>query len=218
MAGASLRIAETTVAEAAYAKLKAAIISGELRPGDPLKERELVMQMGVSRTPIREALQRLSFEGLVEISPHRGARIRALKLEEARELYELRRALEGMSAELAADRAGADAARALFTLAERSTREGGPTCQSLLINHEFHMGLARLAGNERLAQSIERTLDLVSLWRMNAVAIGVAYRDTAFEHRAILTAVITGDGLEARRLMESHLVASWENSMGSARA
>jgi DNA-binding GntR family transcriptional regulator len=216
MTDASLRIEDTTVAEAAYGKLKAAIITGELRPGDPLKERELVMQMGVSRTPIREALQRLAFEGLVVNVPHRGARIRALALEEARELYELRRALEGASAELAAERAGEAEARALFTFADNSTREGGPTRHSLIVNHQFHMGIARLAGNQRLAESIERALDLVSLWRMNAVATGVPYRDTASEHRAVLIAIVTGDGREARRLMEKHLVASWENSTGSA--
>lgn len=214
----NLKVADQTYADAAYRKLKAALVSGVFRPGDALRERELVLRMGVSRTPIREALQRLALEGVLEIPPHRGARVRRLEIEEARELYELRRALEGQSAELAAERAHADALARLEAAAAASTGADGPTPQSLLVNHEFHMSVAALAANTRLAAAIEQTLDLISLWRMGALASGVSRRDVAAEHRAVFEAVAGRDGRRARRLMERHLAASWENSLAAARS
>ena len=214
---AELSVSSATVADAAYARLKSAIISGAFRPDDELKERELVLRMGISRTPVREALQRLALEGMIWSAPHRGARVRRLDLKEARELFELRHALEGRSSELAARRAGRDAAEALRADAQGTTREDGPTARSLLLNHKFHTGLAALAGNRRLADAIGHALDLISLWRLGAIGERAVWRDTAEEHGAILDAVAEGDAPDARRLMEAHVDASWEASVAATK-
>src|SRR5690554_6587275 len=79
-----LRVNDETYGEIAYRKLKEAIILGLIRPGDPLVERDLVEAMGVSRTPIRNAYQRLATEGLVDIAAHKGARVRSLSHAEAK--------------------------------------------------------------------------------------------------------------------------------------
>src|SRR5689334_16840640 len=88
--------------ELAYAQLKADILDGTLRPGDPLGEVDLATRIGVSRTPVREALQRLAMEGLVTWVPGRGAFVSGLSVPDIVELFQLREALESHSARLAA--------------------------------------------------------------------------------------------------------------------
>ena len=95
----------SSVREAAYGHLRDSILRGSLLPGTRISEPNLAEQLGISRTPVREALQRLSQEGLVELTPAKGARVRVLSAEEVREVYEARAMLEGEAARLAAERA-----------------------------------------------------------------------------------------------------------------
>ena len=88
-----------------YDRLRSAIITGYFDPGSRLVERDLTTNLDVSRTPIREALKRLETDGLIVCYPHRGYFVRQPTFEEARQAYELRRALEGLAGELAAARA-----------------------------------------------------------------------------------------------------------------
>lgn len=90
--------------DAAYSELRAFLQSGALGPGDRLGEVELAERFGISRTPVREALRRLAADGLVEISPNRGARVIEWSLQEMQEIFELRAMLEGKGAEWAATR------------------------------------------------------------------------------------------------------------------
>ncbi len=95
---------ERRVVDQVYEYLRARIVDGSLSPGARIVERALT-SLGVSRTPIREALKRLEQDGLVVCLPHRGYRVRSASAEDGRRVYEVRRALEGLAGELAAERA-----------------------------------------------------------------------------------------------------------------
>ena len=207
-----LAIDDPTVSERAYEVLRAAIVSSRFRPGDALQENGLVSEMGISRTPIRAALQRLAVEGLVTIAARRGASVRWLGYDEARDLHEVRRVIEGESAALAARRRSAKVASRLRAVVAGSSTGDGPTPRSLLINHRFHEGIADLAGNRRLAEMIRNTIDLISLWRVEALDQGLRFRGTTEEHGAILDAILDGDEATARALMQAHIDASWATS------
>src|SRR5512138_3094420 len=90
----------------AYAFLREKILSGDLPAGSRLKEQEIAAQLGISRTPVREALARLELEGFIKSSPRRGAIVCQLELDEIDEIYEIRAALEHMVAKRACQRAG----------------------------------------------------------------------------------------------------------------
>lgn len=98
------RTTAVTVAERLFAELRDAIVRGDLAPGEKLVEPELARQFGVSRGPLREALQRLEARRLVERAPHVGARVAALSFERLIDLYHAREAVEGMACRLATER------------------------------------------------------------------------------------------------------------------
>src|SRR5215212_7275999 len=93
-----------TKSDYAYTRLREGVLSGELAPGTVLNQANLAKTIGVSTTPLREALRRLKAEGLVELDAHRDARVTELKAEEARDLFEVRRSLDPLAAALAAQR------------------------------------------------------------------------------------------------------------------
>src|SRR5689334_829893 len=97
-----------TKSESAYQLLRDRILSGALAPGQVLQQRELAATLGISTTPLREALRRLMTEGLVDLDSHRDARITELRAEQARDLIELRSALDPLAAALAAERRTSD--------------------------------------------------------------------------------------------------------------
>jgi DNA-binding GntR family transcriptional regulator len=212
MNDASEHIRVSSLTDEVYQRLRHSLITGDFRPGDALREPELVERFNVSRTPLREALRRLHGGGLVEILPRLGARVRRLSLEEARDLHEVRRILEGQSAALAAQRGDRAALAVLWDVVGESTTLGGPTPRSLLVNQGFHEGIAWASGNARLAHIILEAIDLTSLWRMGALDRGASFRGTVEEHRAILAAVEQGDAAVAQSLMEAHIDASWTAS------
>src|SRR5437763_14293712 len=105
-AGAAVR--HRTMAEAALERLREAIILGELTPGAPLRLEDLARQLGMSISPIREAVRQLEALGLAEHVPHHGAKVMALDVEELRELFSVRLALESMAVRRAAELFGAE--------------------------------------------------------------------------------------------------------------
>src|SRR4029077_11868099 len=115
---ASVELRHRTMAEAALERLREAIIMGELTPGTPLRLEDLARQLGMSISPIREAVRQLEALGLAEHVPHHGAKVMRLDVEELRELFAVRLALEGMAVRRAAELfqpEDADAARAQLT-------------------------------------------------------------------------------------------------------
>jgi len=185
--------------------LREAILSGRFEPGDRLPEPQLAEMFGVSRNPIREALQVLSNEGLVEISPRKGARVPLLSRDELFETIELRAELEGISARNAARHCTSETRAALVDLLERGNRamETGDEERMLECNRQFHGLLAGASRNRYLAEFMRSLRDRTH-WLFARSAAERA--ETSWkEHAAVLEAVIAGNTSDASRMAFQHV-------------
>ncbi len=193
------------VREAVYRHLKDLLLSGRFAPGERLSEPLLAQDLGVSRTPVREALMRLAEEGLVELVPGKGARVKAFTPEEVEEVYGVRALLEGEAAREAALRVTpwelAELSRMLRAIDE-APREDYP--EQMRRDLEFHRALVRLSGNRTLYRLYEDLLATLALARS---ALPTLSQDEATrrEHRAILEALSRRDPEGARRAVEAHV-------------
>lgn len=194
-------------AQAVYRALRRAIIEGALRPAMKLPEDSIGEQFGVSRTLVREALGRLALEGLVELRPNRGAAVASPTLEEARDVFDVRRGLERLVVEALAGRLTAAQARELEAHVGREERaQGRDGPESIALAGEFHIRLAEMTGNALLARYVREVSSRCSL--ILAVYGRPHSSDCAVsEHRALIAALVAGDAAGAARLMDDHLSA-----------
>src|SRR3712207_4059445 len=127
-----------TKADLAYTRVRELILSGELEPGAVLNQAVLAQQIGISTTPLREALKRLKQQGLVQLDAHRDARVAPLDAEEARDLLEVRRSLDPLAASLAADRrTKQDIAEMRAALEGLDALPSNPTVHQLVAHRRF---------------------------------------------------------------------------------
>lgn len=187
--------------------LRVAIIQGELKPGDRLVEGRLAERFGVSRNPVREALKALGNEGLITIVPRRGAVVTELSASEATDVVELRAALEGYSARLAARRLGAEAGEALADVLRRGEEAAarGDIEELHRLNDQFHGQLAN-AGSNRVLADFMRTLRAKTHWLFAPVSRARA-EESWREHAAILRAVLDRDEEMAALLASRHVTS-----------
>ncbi len=187
--------------------LREQILRGRYAPGGRLNEVEISTELGVSRGPVREAMQRLSRDGLIELRAHRGAFVRALGPGEVRDLFEVRRALESTVARLAAMRA-TDAQRAeLRALLEAADPDGDElhADERFQGRRDVHALLADAAGNAALASHVGLVNQELRLLRAQSGEERVRAHDAVEEHGALLEAVLSGDGDRAAAAMAEHL-------------
>jgi DNA-binding GntR family transcriptional regulator len=186
-------------------ELRDAILAGRYKPGERLIEDRLASEYGGSRVPVREALKTLAGEGLVELTPHRGACVADLSHGLVEELVEVRATLEGLNARLAARRRDPEIIaqlRDVLARGDAAARHGTPS-ELAVLNREFHALLA-VAGSNRILQDIMRSLrertELV--FRRNSTERApVDWR----EHAMILAAVVDGDEELATLLATRHV-------------
>ena len=193
------------VREAVYRHLKDLLLSGRFAPGERLSEPLLAQELGVSRTPVREALMRLAEEGLVELVPGRGARVRVFAPEEVEEVYGVRALLEGEAAREAALRAmpwELDALEERLRAIDEASPEDYP--EQMRRDLEFHRALVRLSGNKTLYRLYEDLLSSLALVR-SALPTLSQEETTRKEHRAILEALRRRDPEGAKRAVEAHV-------------
>jgi GntR family transcriptional regulator, rspAB operon transcriptional repressor len=191
-----------------YATLKHRILTCVMMPRARIVEKDLCAEMGVSRTPLREALNRLSLEGLVSILPFRGYIVAPLTVEGFRELCELRRILEPEAAALCAERAtDAEIAR-LDGLAEvRYRREDRRTYEKYLrANSAFHQTLVQGTHNARLETMVMLALDQHDRSLYLGLGIGMDVQPSAVEHRRIVEVIGARDPGQARSVMREHIM------------
>jgi DNA-binding GntR family transcriptional regulator len=190
--------------------IKRAILAGELRPGQSLVEAELAQRLGVSKTPVREALKTLAGAGLVTMSPYRGATVRAIDDDTARAIYDLRLLLEPEAVRRAVLRSAGGTADGLAGLAaaraalDRADASSGKADRSLA-NREFHRALYRDCGNPLLVGVLDDLSDQTALVSAAAWQQEPSWRQEAGEHRAILAAAAAGHGDQAARLLAAHI-------------
>jgi len=199
--------------ERAYTTIRQGILSGAHAPASHLREEELAAQVGVSRTPVREALRRLAAEGLLEVTPNRGVRVSAWSERDLQEIFELRALLESYGARLAAGRIPAAAVQELAALAERMELMAGGRAPDRLervaeINNQFHQGVLAAAANDRLVALLGHVVQVPlvqhTFRRYAAAELG---RSLA-QHREILEALRHRDPAWAESAMRSHILGA----------
>ena len=211
-AGAVQESGNGNATETAIRHIREAIILGKLAPGQRLKETELANTLGLSRTPVREALRVLDAEGLIETSPKRGASVREYDLSDLRELYQLRAAVEGCCANLAAERVEPDEMEALAGSCSRfaELQAGRDVTELVEENLRFHSLIHQAAGSERLTSFVRQVIDVPLVYRSY-----VWYSDNQkfvaqFQHEQILRALEARDPHRAELAMRVHVLEQFE--------
>lgn len=195
--------------EQAYEQIKKAILSGQLRPGQVLVEEQLSQDLGLSRTPLREALVLLEREQLIEMIPYKGTFVTSLTVREARELFQVRAALEPLAIRLAIDRIPA---AELTALAERHLAAAAHIDFDTLVmdNRALHDLILRYADNATLRELINSFIEKIH--RYQAVAhVQISQGDLRAEfqeHLAILQALQARDAAVAQERLQQHLANS----------
>lgn len=188
-------------------QIRRMILTREFTPGERLIQSELAEQLGVSRTPIREALHKLETEGFVTIWPHKGASVADFSLSELEDIYSIRIAVEGYGAFLAAQRVTQPDLERLEAVVEqmRQAFEQGDRWQLLEINRGFYAFLYSIADRPRLYDLIMQHLDLADMYRRMAFAIDHYYRHTIADHEQLLETFRNHDPEAAERLTRAQL-------------
>lgn len=190
------------------AELRRLILQGEFMPGERLVEDRLAVRLGVSRNPVREAIRVLAAEGFVEVTPRRGAAVARLSPDEAEELFDVRVALEGLSARLSARKATPDTAdrlRAVLDSARLAVDEGrlGDVAD---LNTAFHAAVADLAGNAYLSLVVGPMLRRAQ-WLFQQTAKHRAPHSWT-EHLSLYEAIAAGDERAAEARAIAHVEAA----------
>lgn len=182
--------------------LKAAILNGQLTPGQALVESDLAGQLGVSKTPVREALKTLEGTGLVVIRPYTGASVRVFTDDDALAIYDMRLLLEpeAVRRSLAA---GVDLAKAESALARASAAADGS--ERSIANRDFHRALYEHCGNPLLLRTLDGLRDQIALISAGSWARNASWEQEADEHRRILELARTGDTTGAAQLATDHI-------------
>jgi len=191
----------------AYKLIRENLLAGAYQAGQLLSTQELASKLGMSRTPVAEALQRLSEEGFLERLPQVGFRVVVPTPQEILEVFTIRAVLEGLAAELAAERLTAEELRQLegnVKLTRFAVASGNaPLFEKL--NRHFHLTITQAAGSPKLARLLEN-LWTASRYRVAALQVLAQRMATSHrEHEAILDALRERDGRSARQLLEQHL-------------
>lgn len=194
--------------------LREMILDGRITPGERLNEVTLASSLGISRGPLREAVQRLAGEGLLKVISHRGSYVRTFEHSEVVELYELRSALELHAVRLVCQRANdADLADLDSMLNETQmlmTRKNGHAYPKDL---DFHLRLVMLAGNQALMRSALKTHGQISLARSISAKQPMRARAAVMEHADLLRAMQARDVHLATDLMQTHITHSMNSAL-----
>jgi DNA-binding GntR family transcriptional regulator len=199
-----------TIALAIAAAVRADITAGRLRAGDRLLQVEIARRFNVSTTPVREAFGILQHEGLVRLHPQRGATVFVPSVEELREHYEIRAALEALAAEKAALNFTAADAPPLQEILEAMRSCADPD-QYIELNHRFHMDLYKLSGRARLVDLISSLRGASGAYLQIHAAEGVPSTRLDDEHAEILAACQARDPERAASATRHHLTQTLEH-------
>jgi len=199
-----------TYARDAEKVLRQLILDGAFRPGERLNEAQLSRSLGISRSPIREAFNRLANEGILELVPNRGAFVRRMDVRDVEELYEVREALEVMAVRLAARRATAEDLAALHQILSLTRLKLERQRADYPSNLDFHVRLIAAAGNEQLARRTAEVDQQLRLAR-ELSGHGPQRADQLYdEHVALYEAMVARDADGAAHLMHVHLTRAME--------
>lgn len=211
--GSAGRTRATQAVDRVYATLRQGILDGVYAPGARLGEADLADALGVSRTPVREALRRLGSEGLLSTLPNKGARVRQWTASELSDISDLRAILEGHGAGQAATRVtDADIAAMgdLVTRMEAATADATAADIDLItdLNREFHTAVIVASGNSLLPQLMHSLLHVPVISRTYRRYSPARMRQSMRQHRELLDALRAGDPAWAEAVMRVHILSA----------
>ncbi|MED2974206.1 GntR family transcriptional regulator [Fictibacillus sp. B-59209] len=217
------KLQKETTSMAVYKHIYHLIMTGSFLPGEWIRERKLKEMLGVSSTPIREALKMLVQERVLESIPHHGVRIKMFSLKEIEEIYLLRAELEGLAAQLAAKRGSPSQLKKMdeiLLLTEKKMKEksGLHDVESLRLNNQFHDLIVEMSGNQALKNmlyNLRAGIDMVRImsWKSNTKRSF----ETLHQHQLIVYAIKARDPVSARRRTEEHIWDSVKLVLQAAR-
>lgn len=206
------RDAIPTAVDHAFHRIWRQIVSGELKPGDRLSDVELASKLGVSRTPVRQALHRLAQDELITFDPRRGFWVRDLAIDDIHELYEVRVALEVLALRRAAAKLERDELRTLLDQVSTLKQELSQGRIPEFLEHDFlfHNVLIQASGNGRLIRTLATLRSQVSIFQIRDTEFPGRMERALEEHAAILDALLDGRGDDAAELLSAHIIAAKE--------
>ena len=188
--------------------LRDMIMTGKLKEGDKVNEGKLCETMGISKTPMREALRVLSVEGLIRLVPHRGAFVTQPEFEEIAEMFDVMSLLEGFCASEACQKMTARDFARLETLHAKLEEKFEAHDQEAYIrfNNQYHTLVQEIAGNRTLNQIVDGLRKKILLYRFQSLNLPERFPASITEHRALLEAFRSRDPRKAEALMREHLI------------
>ena len=205
--------------EIVFEHLREAIISGQLKPGERLMELQLAEEMGVSRTPVREAIRKLELEGLAVMVARRGAYVSDLSIRDIAETFEIRGALESLAAGLATERITPDELEQL----ERTLVQIGESIEQndlnavVRLDEEFHAIMYHASRNQRLTQIVSNLREHITRFRLSSLAIPGRFRSVFQEHKNIVEAISERNSALAQALAKEHIENAEHSLMEAVR-
>lgn len=199
-----------TVTAAAVEAIRTAILDGEVAPGERLKEKEIALQLGISSTPVREALQALDAEGLIELIPNRGAVVRSYDEETLEELYRLRALLEGHAAREAATRITEAQLRVLEASCDRFSRLRASDDVLSLVkeNLAFHSVVLEAAQGAVLTELVRKVLHIPIIYRVYIWYSPEQKIVSEHYHRQLVRVLRDRDAPRAESVMQEHVLSA----------
>ncbi|MBF7096017.1 GntR family transcriptional regulator [Alkalibacter mobilis] len=196
--------------EIVFTTMREAIINGDFKPGQRLMEVQLADQMGVSRTPVREAIRKLELEGLVVMVPRKGAYVAGLSSEDVKEVLEIRAVLEGLAASLAARNATEKDVEELKDIVEKFKSAANEQDVVKLINFDsdFHDVMYRTSKNKKLIQLISSLREQVQRFRVAYFTKIKSTQQLIEEHNQLVDAIAGKDSERARAVAETHIATT----------
>jgi len=190
-----------------YRILKTEIVKRYLKPGTKLLEVKIAKQMGVSRTPIREAIRELAAEGFVKIIPNQGVIVSIASIEDTQEVLQIRSVLEGLAARLATKVINGEEIKELEKYIEQmeyyANKDNALAFSK--IDVEFHELILNICGNNRLIQIRKNLSDHAHRYRIRSLSIPGRLKDSLKEHQEIVKALKRKDSEQAGRLSQKHI-------------
>jgi DNA-binding GntR family transcriptional regulator len=194
-----------SLADQAYVELRDRIVSLALPPGAPLNEDGLMAELGLGRTPIREAIKRLALEDLVTIYPRRGSFVSEIEITDLAQVSDVRRQLEGHAAYRAAQNATAADRQAADALIDELGMPRPTPDELMRLDARIHRFVYSCSGNPYLASTLDRYLNLsLRIW-YRVIDRLPHLEGSVYQHRDLLTAVRDGDAKRARELASAHV-------------
>ena len=208
-------INETTksLEEKVYLLLEEAIITGEYKRGDALTEMSLCKRLEVSRTPVRSALHRLSEEGLIEVTPNRGAVVVGVSDDDLVDTYKIRKRLEGLACAMAAERMTDEDKKRLEETVELSEfyLRKNDTDKLRELDTDFHIIIYKASGNRMLCKILSELHRNIKSYRKLSLTVPGRLEKSHDEHKEILKAILEGDSAKADMLTSLHVERAMNN-------